>query len=81
LLRLSLNTSSCRDKKDENSDGVLTVEELMRWIDEHKLVKFVEEGRDADMDRVMEEVQPPTSAEKEANTDSSNGKIKDNNTT
>jgi len=26
----------------------------LRWIDEHKLVKFVEEGRDVDMDRIME---------------------------
>jgi hypothetical protein len=30
------------------------VEELIKWIDEHQLVKFVEEGRDADMDRIME---------------------------
>jgi len=30
------------------------VQELIRWIDEHKLVTFVAEGRDADMDRVME---------------------------
>jgi hypothetical protein len=30
------------------------VEELINWIDHHKLVKFVEEGRDADMDRIME---------------------------
>jgi hypothetical protein len=40
--------------QDENRDGVFTVEELIKWIDEHKLVKFVEEGRDADMDRVLE---------------------------
>jgi LETM1 and EF-hand domain-containing protein 1 len=39
---------------DENKDGVFTVDELIKWIDEHKLVKFVEEGRDVDMDRVME---------------------------
>jgi chromosome condensin MukBEF MukE localization factor len=69
-------------KKDENSDGVLTVEELMRWIDEHKLVKFVEEGRDADMDRVMEEVQTPTSPA-DANNENinSSGKVKDNSPT
>jgi hypothetical protein len=40
---------------DENKDGVFTVDELIKWIDEHKLVKFVEEGRDVDVDRVMEE--------------------------
>ena len=39
---------------DENKDGVFTVDELIKWIDEHKLVKFVEEGRDIDVDRVME---------------------------
>ena len=39
---------------DENKDGVFTVDELIKWIDEHKLVKFVEEGRDVDVDRVME---------------------------
>jgi chromosome condensin MukBEF MukE localization factor len=81
LLRLFLLPSLVN--KDENHDGVFTVEELMRWIDENKLVKFVEEGRDADMDRVMEEVQTPTTpAEKDAN-DSNNsiGKIKDNNIT
>jgi hypothetical protein len=33
---------------------VFTVEELIRWINEHKLVKFVEEERDHDMDRIME---------------------------
>lgn len=40
--------------QDDNHDGIFTVEELVRWIDEHKLVKFVEAGRDADMDRIME---------------------------
>lgn len=40
-------------------------------------VKFVEEGRDADMDRVMEEVQTPTSPAEKDTDDSSNstGKI------
>jgi hypothetical protein len=27
---------------------------LIKWIDEHKLVTFVMEGRDAEMDRIME---------------------------
>lgn len=38
---------------DENSDGIFTVQELIQWMDEHKLVQFVEEGRDADMDRIL----------------------------
>jgi hypothetical protein len=33
---------------------VFTVEELIKWIDEHKLVNFVMQGRDAEMDRIME---------------------------
>jgi hypothetical protein len=32
----------------------LTVEEFIKWIDEHKLVKFVQEDRDVEMDRIME---------------------------
>jgi hypothetical protein len=39
--------------QDENQDGAFTVEEMVRWMDKHKLVKFVEEGRDADMDRIL----------------------------
>lgn len=40
--------------QDGNQDGVFTVEELRKWIDESKLVKLVKEGRDAEMDRIME---------------------------
>jgi len=40
--------------QDANEDGLIVVDELIRWIDEHKLVEFVKEGRDADMDRIME---------------------------
>ena len=40
---------------DENRDGVFTVDEFIKWIDRHQLVKFVEEGRDADMDRIIED--------------------------
>jgi hypothetical protein len=43
--------------QDENQDGAFTVEEMVRWMDKHKLVKFVEEGRDADMDRILLENQ------------------------
>lgn len=40
--------------KDENKDGIFTVKELIRWIETNKLVKLESEGRDADMDRVIE---------------------------
>jgi CheY-specific phosphatase CheX len=40
--------------QDENEDGVFTVQELINWIETNKLVKLEEEGRDADMDRIME---------------------------
>lgn len=40
--------------QDDNQDGVFTVAELVNWIDEHKLVTLVKEGRDAEMDRIME---------------------------
>jgi hypothetical protein len=33
---------------------VFTVDELINWIDKHKLVKFVEEGRDAEMDQLLQ---------------------------
>jgi len=39
---------------DEDGDGVLTVQELIKWIDTNKLVKLESEGRDADMDRIMD---------------------------
>lgn len=47
-------------------DGVFTVEELNKWINEHKLAKLVEEGLDADMDRVIESTQSqsPTDQQK-----------------
>ena len=32
---------------------------MINWIDEHKLVKFVEEGRDADMERILENHSSP----------------------
>lgn len=58
---------------DENSDGIFTVQELIQWIDEHKLVQFVEEGRDADMDRILlslstGEKQPKQQPESNSNT-------------
>lgn len=40
--------------QDENHDGIFTVDELLLWLNEQKLVKFVEEGKDADLDRIME---------------------------
>lgn len=40
--------------QDENNDGVFTVQELIHWIETNKLVKFESEGRDADMDKIMQ---------------------------
>jgi LETM1 and EF-hand domain-containing protein 1 len=42
------------DGIDDNKDGVFTVQELIQWIETNKLVKFEKEGRDADMDKIME---------------------------
>lgn len=42
------------DEIDENKDGVFTVQELITWIETNKLVQLESEGRDADMDRMME---------------------------
>mmetsp|Transcript_16115 Transcript_16115/g.34942 ORF Transcript_16115/g.34942 Transcript_16115/m.34942 type:complete len:950 (-) Transcript_16115:3546-6395(-) len=42
------------DEMDENKDGVFTVQELINWIQTNKLVKFESEGRDAEMDKIME---------------------------
>jgi LETM1 and EF-hand domain-containing protein 1 len=39
---------------DANNDGVFTVDELIKWINEHKLVKYAKEDRDDEMDRIME---------------------------
>jgi len=39
---------------DENKDGVFTVQELIKWIETNQLVKFESEGRDAEMDKIME---------------------------
>jgi len=42
------------DEMDENKDGVFTVQELIKWIETNQLVKFESEGRDAEMDKIME---------------------------
>lgn len=48
--------------QDDNKDGVFTVQELISWIDNNKMIRFESEGRDADMDKIMMESH---SAEKE----------------
>jgi hypothetical protein len=40
--------------QDANKDGDLTVQELIQWVEMNQLVKFVEEGLDHDMDRIIE---------------------------
>jgi hypothetical protein len=44
----------CAWLQDGNADGVFTVQELINWIETNKLVKLESEGRDADMDWIME---------------------------
>jgi hypothetical protein len=40
--------------QDTNRDGIFTVGELVKWCDEHKLERLVKEGRDAEMDKIIE---------------------------
>jgi len=40
--------------KDENEDGLFSMEELSKWLETNKLVKLVEEGRDAEVDKIIE---------------------------
>lgn len=39
--------------KDENEDGLFTLEELSKWLETNKIVKLVEEGRDAEVDKIV----------------------------
>jgi len=39
--------------QDDNHDGIFTVDELLQWVDKHRLVRFVEEGMDVDLDKLM----------------------------
>jgi hypothetical protein len=47
-------TFLCLPSQDTDGDGLLTVQELIKWIDTNKLVRLESEGRDADMERIME---------------------------
>lgn len=38
---------------DQDEDGYFSVEELSNWLEKHKIVKLVEEGRDAEVDRII----------------------------
>merc|ERR1712232_594524 len=38
---------------DENEDGLFSIEELSKWLETSKLVKLVEEGRDAEVDKIL----------------------------
>eukprot|EP00814_Leptocylindrus_danicus_P016549 CAMPEP_0116045468 /NCGR_PEP_ID=MMETSP0321-20121206/27635_1 /TAXON_ID=163516 /ORGANISM="Leptocylindrus danicus var. danicus, Strain B650" /LENGTH=656 /DNA_ID=CAMNT_0003526805 /DNA_START=632 /DNA_END=2602 /DNA_ORIENTATION=- len=38
---------------DSDEDGIFTVAELNKWVDNNKLVKLVEEGREDDVDEVI----------------------------
>jgi len=39
---------------DENEDGLFSVDELSKWLETNKLVKLAEEGRDAEVDKIIE---------------------------
>jgi len=39
---------------DTDGDGVLTVQELVAWLETNKLIKLESEGRDRDMERILE---------------------------
>lgn len=39
---------------DENEDGLFSVEELSKWLETNKLLKLSEEGRDAEIDKIIE---------------------------
>merc|ERR1739845_308087 len=38
---------------DENEDGLFSIEELLKWLETSKLVKLVEEGREAEVDKLF----------------------------
>jgi hypothetical protein len=54
VLFRSLSFPTFARQQDENKDGVFTVEELINWIETNRLVKYVDEGRDAEMEKIME---------------------------
>jgi len=38
---------------DEDEDGLLSLEELSKWLETNKIMKLVEEGRDAEVDQLI----------------------------
>ena len=39
--------------KDQNQDGLFTIEELSNWLETNKLVKLVENGDHAEIDKLI----------------------------
>ncbi|KAL9190470.1 hypothetical protein ACHAXT_007681 [Thalassiosira profunda] len=39
---------------DANKDGFLTVAELSRWVENNKIIKLLEEGREGEIDKMIE---------------------------
>jgi len=39
--------------KDENEDGYFSLEELSKWLETNKILKLSEEGRDAEIDKII----------------------------
>lgn len=39
---------------DADKDGFLTVAELSKWVDNNKVIKLLEDGREGEIDRMIE---------------------------
>ncbi len=39
--------------QDENEDGLFSMDELSKWLETNKIVKLVEEGNDAEVDKLI----------------------------
>ena len=60
--------------QDENGDDEITVQELTNWIHTNKLVQLASEGRDVEMDRIMESHTTESSDSESADSSSAEGK-------
>lgn len=58
--------SAITSMQDENQDGVFTVGEFRKWIEDKKIVKLMEEGRDAELDHIVATQQAESKKEEQA---------------
>jgi len=61
---------------DADGDGVLTVQELVSWLERNKLIRLESEGRDRDVDRILEKQQSGVQSEDETPNESMKKKKK-----